>query len=153
MVALPGREGDRVTLGRPPRLGVEPAVSQAAHIGAFRVHHVDLGRAGALGDERDLTTGGRPRGLRVDAAEGGQATEGSGGQREDVDLRVPVLGEREGEKAAQPLLALDCEGGRHQHGSTGETSEQGVPPASCGKHDGQQQAIEELSCNDHLKER
>src|SRR5580765_7908823 len=76
VIALTRGEGDRVTLRRPARLRVESILAQATDVGALGVHHVDLRGPRAIGDERDLTSCRRPRGLRVDTGEGGQTAEG-----------------------------------------------------------------------------
>src|SRR6185295_8057930 len=92
-VTLARREDDRVALGGPAWLGVEPGLGEAPHVRALRVHHEDVSPSGPLGHEGDLAAGRRPRGLGVDAAVGGQPAEGSAGEVEHVDLGVAVAGE------------------------------------------------------------
>src|SRR5262249_61563342 len=91
---------DRLALGRPRWLLIKTAVGQLAHVRAVPVHDEDARLPRAVGDERELLAVRRPGGLGVDRAVTREALERAGRDREDVDLGIPVLRERERQELA-----------------------------------------------------
>src|SRR5437899_90687 len=100
-----GAEAAVVAARRPAGLGVVAAVRELPDTCTLGVHQEHVRAAGAIADEGDLLSRRRPRGLGVDAGVPREPPQRTGGQRQRVDLRIAVLGQRH----RQPL-AVGTEG-------------------------------------------